>query len=51
MDITVTMQRPGYRIKRRSLGKAKIPVRGLITKEESMDFIKEKFNVEIVEEE
>lgn len=51
MDITVTMERPGYRIKRRRLRKEKIPAKGLITREESMEFIKEKFNVEIVEEE
>jgi len=51
MDIAVTMERPGYRIKKRRLRKRKIPTRNLITKEESMEFIKEKFNVEFIEEE
>lgn len=50
MDITVTLERPGYRVKRRRLKKEKIPARTLITREESLEFIKEKFNVEFVEE-
>jgi large subunit ribosomal protein L5 len=47
MDITVTVERPGYRIKRRSLKKRKIPSRNLIDKEESIEFIKKKFGITI----
>lgn len=48
MDITVTMERPGYRIKRRRLEKKKIPVRHVLTKDESMDFVKKKFNITFI---
>lgn len=47
MDITVTIGRPGYRIKRRRLKKKKIPTRNLITKEESIEFIRKKFGITI----
>jgi len=48
MDITVTMERPGYRVKRRRRAKSKIGSNHLLTAEESMLFTKEKFGVEIV---
>ncbi len=47
MDVCVTLERPGYRVKRRKLSK-KIGKAHLITKEEAINFIKEKFGVEIV---
>lgn len=50
MDISVTMERPGYRVKRRRLRKGRISAKNIITKEESMEFIKERFNIEFVEE-
>ncbi|HHO57213.1 MAG TPA: 50S ribosomal protein L5 [Thermoplasmatales archaeon] len=49
MDICVTLERNGYRIKRRKLRKTKIPHRHRITREEAMEFMKSKFNVEVVE--
>lgn len=45
MDVCVTMERPGYSVKRRKLKKGRITKR--ISKEESVKFIKEKFGVEI----
>lgn len=48
MDITITMERPGYRVKRRKIKRGKLPRRELITKDESMEFIQEKFGVKIV---
>lgn len=51
MDVSVTMERPGYRVKRRALRPAKIRKRNFIKKEETIDVIKEKFNIEIVKEE
>jgi len=49
MDICVTVEKPGYRIKHRRIDRRKIPQRHGITKEETMKFITEKFNVEVVE--
>jgi len=49
MDICVTVEKPGYRIKHRRIDKRKIPQRHGVTKEETMKFITEKFNVEVVE--
>jgi len=49
-EVAVTIERPGFRIKRRSLYKKKIPMRNIITKEEVLQFLKEKFNVEIKRE-
>ncbi len=47
-DICVNMGRPGYRTKRRKLQRKKIPGRTLITKEESIEFIKKKFDITVV---
>jgi len=47
LDVLVTLERPGYRIKRRKIGKCKPAQTHLITKEEAEEFIKEKFGVEI----
>lgn len=46
-DVLVTMERPGYRIKRRKIGKKKIPRKHSVKKEEAIEFIKNKFGVEI----
>jgi large subunit ribosomal protein L5 len=48
MDISITMQKPGYRIKKRRISSKKIPHRHRVTKEETMEFFKEKYNVEVV---
>lgn len=49
MDISITMEKPGYRIKKRRIDRRKIPKRHKVTKEESIEFIKETYNVEVVE--
>ena len=51
MNITVCIERPGYRIKRRRRQKAKVPYKHRITPEESMVFVKNKFGIEILEKE
>jgi large subunit ribosomal protein L5 len=51
MNVTVCVERPGYRVKRRRKQRAKIPYRHRLTPEESMVFIKSKFGVEILEKE
>jgi len=48
MDVTVAMERPGYRVKRRRRAKSKIGRKHLLTVEESMLFMKDEFGVEIV---
>ncbi len=47
LDVCVTLERPGYRVKRRRF-KSKIGKRHLITKDEAIQFFKDKFGVEIV---
>lgn len=48
MDISITMEKPGYRIKKRRLDRRKIPHRHLITRKETIEYIKEKFKAEVV---
>ena len=49
MDICVTLEKPGYRVKHRRIDQRKIPNRHQLTKEETIQFITESFNVEVVE--
>jgi len=51
LEAAVTLERPGYRIKRRRIRNKKISFKHFITKEEAKEFIKSRFNVEIVSEE
>ena len=51
MNLSITFEKPGYRIKRRKIQKKSIPKRHRITPEETMKFMEEKFNVTIAEEE
>ncbi len=48
MDVCVTLERPGYRVKRKRLRK-RIKKSHMITKEEAIKWVKERFNVEIIE--
>ncbi|MBU5689954.1 MAG: 50S ribosomal protein L5 [Candidatus Aenigmarchaeota archaeon] len=47
-DCTVTLERPGYSVKRRKLRKAKIGKKHLITKQETVEWIK-SLGVKIIE--
>ncbi len=51
LEVCVTLERPGFRIKRRKIGKKKISKKHGIKAEEAMEFMKKKFNVKIGEEE
>ena len=51
MNLSITFEKPGYRIKRRKIQKKSIPKRHRITPEETMKFMEEKFNVTIAEDE
>ncbi len=50
LEVCVTLEKPGFRIKRRRLEKKRIPKKHVVTKEEALDFMKRKFNVKVVEE-
>ena len=48
MDIAVTIERPGFRIKHRGLLQRRIPPRHRVTRTESKEYLKEILGVEIV---
>lgn len=48
-DVAVTLERAGYRIKKRRIQKRDIPTKHKINKEESMNWMKKTFGVDIVE--
>jgi large subunit ribosomal protein L5 len=49
MDISVTMKRPGYRVAIRKIKRKKIPKKFRITPKEVKQFVKTRFNVEVIE--
>ena len=51
LETAVTLMRPGFRVKNRRLKRSKIGKNHLITKEQSMEFIKKTFNINITEKE
>ncbi|RBQ22882.1 50S ribosomal protein L5 [Candidatus Methanobinarius endosymbioticus] len=50
MNISVTFEKPGYRIKKRKIQQKKVPKRHMVKKEETMKFMEEKFQVKINQE-
>jgi len=48
-DVIVALERPGYRVKRRKYKKAKVGKKHRITKEEAIEFAKEKLGIKVVE--
>ena len=51
LEICITLERNGFRIKKRKIKKQRIPKKHAISKKEAMDFIKNKFNIKIGESE
>lgn len=47
LEVCVTLERPGYRIKRRRKMKKRLPMKHQITKEEAIKFIENSFKVEV----
>lgn len=47
LEVAVTLKRPGYRIKYRNIQRRKIPLRHRVSRDEAINFIKEKFNVKV----
>jgi len=51
LEVCITLERPGYRIKKRRIMKRKVPKKHKINREEVIEFMKKKFNVKIGEAE
>lgn len=51
LEVSVTLCRPGFRIKKRKFKTKSIPLRHRISPEEAMGYLKEKFDVKIGEKE
>ncbi len=47
LEACVTLERNGFRIKRRKISKKKIPKKHTITKQEAIDFMKKEFNIKL----
>ncbi|MEM3126910.1 MAG: 50S ribosomal protein L5 [Candidatus Woesearchaeota archaeon] len=50
-EVCVTLERPGYRVKKRKIRQAKIHPKHRITKQDAISFMKQTFDTKIVEEE
>jgi large subunit ribosomal protein L5 len=48
MDVIITLERPGYRVKRRRLKKSKVGKRHLITKQEAKEFYEKELGITFV---
>ncbi|HID17151.1 TPA: 50S ribosomal protein L5 [Candidatus Bathyarchaeota archaeon] len=48
MDVCVNLERPGFRVERRRVKSSKVGRKHLVSKEESIHFIKSNFRVEVV---
>jgi len=51
LQVCITLQRPGFRIKRRRLKNRKITKRHAISKKDAVEFMQKNFNIKIGEEE
>jgi large subunit ribosomal protein L5 len=49
MDVSITMEKIGYRIKRRRLLRRKVPNKHKVKRENTIKFFKEKYKVEVIE--
>lgn len=49
LQVCVTLEKPGYRLKKRKIAKRKIPKRHMVTKQEAIDFMKNTFGVSVGE--
>lgn len=47
MDVAVTLERPGYRVKKRSLKRSRVGGAHRITKEEAVEFARKELGVEV----
>ena len=47
-DVSVNFQRQGYSIERRKHARSKVPLRHKVTKQETIKFMEENFNIKII---
>ena len=47
MDVMVSIERPGYRIKRRKAQQQPVPVTHKLTRDDSVSFLNSKYGVEV----
>lgn len=47
MNVNITFEKPGYRIKRRKIQRKHIPHKHQVTTEETMEYMKEKFQIRL----
>lgn len=50
MNLSVTFEKPGYRIARRKIKQKKVPAKHRISKDETMKFMEDNFNVNYITE-
>jgi len=50
INVSITFEKPGYRIKRRKIQQKKIPNRHMVKKEETIKYMEDNFPVEIIQE-
>jgi len=50
LEVCITLERPGYRIKRRRLLTRKIPTKHRISKQEAINFMTDQFKIKVGEE-
>jgi large subunit ribosomal protein L5 len=48
MDVAVTMEKPGYRIKRRRLLRRKIPNKHRVKREDTISFFHDRYKIEVI---
>jgi len=48
MDICVSFEKPGYRVKRRRIRRSKIGKKHRVTKEEAIEYLRKMFGVEVI---
>jgi len=51
LEVCLTLERPGFRVKKRSFRQTPIPKSHRIRKEDSIEYMKKEFNVKVGEEE
>ncbi|MFZ2071971.1 MAG: 50S ribosomal protein L5 [Halobacteriota archaeon] len=51
MDVSVSLKRPGYRIKERRIQKKKVPAKHRINRADCIAFLEKEYGVEVMEEE
>ncbi|MGE0793277.1 MAG: 50S ribosomal protein L5 [Candidatus Woesearchaeota archaeon] len=50
LQVSITLSKPGFRVKKRKIRKTKIGKNQLITKEEAINYVLEKFNLKLEED-